>query len=290
MHLLIYGCILGILLGGVYALMASGLALVWGIMRVLNIAQAICVILGSYLAFTASSVLHVDPLLAIIPVAVLMFLLGVAIYYAFLRPIRRERESLSILVTYAVAIGIEGTLGLVYSTSLRHTETSYVTQSFDVGGFQIPAVELYAFLISIAILGLLALLLQRTRLGRALRAATQNPTAARLLGVDIDRVAALGFGIGISTAAAAGAVYGMLYSFNPNSHYDLIGILLAIVVLGGFGSMRGAIVAALILGVASSEVFVYWPLWANLSFYGILALVLLFRPQGLWGLPNWATQ
>ncbi len=290
MHLLIYGCILGILLGGVYGLMASGLALVWGIMRVLNIAQAVCVILGSYLAFTAFTVLHVDPMLAVLPISVVMFVFGVGIYYAFLRPIRRDRESLSILVTYAIAIGIEGALGLIYTTSLQHTGTSYATQSFEVGGFQIPTVELYAFLISVAILGLLALMLQRTRLGRALRAATQNPTAARLLGVDIDRVSAVGFGIGISTAAAAGAVYGMIYSFNPNSHYDLIGILLAIVVLGGFGSMRGAIVAALILGVIASVVFIYWPLWANLSFFGVVVVVLLFRPQGLWGVPNWATQ
>ena len=286
----IYGCILGLLIGGIYALMASGLALVWGVMRVLNIAQAVFVILGAYLAFTAFTTFHIDPILSIVVIAPLMFAMGFAMYYVFLRPLRRDRESLSILVTYALAIGIEGLLGFFYSTDIRLTETSYVTQSFSFLGVVIPAAEFYGFLISMGLLAALQVFLTRSRLGRALRAATQNPTSATLLGVNTDVVSAVGFGIGASTAAAAGAVYGMVYSFNPGSHYDLIGILLAIVVLGGFGSIGGAVVSALVLGVASSLTYVYAPIWSGLTFYAILVLILLFRPQGLWGVRNWVAQ
>ena len=115
-------------------------------------------------------------------------------------------------------------------------------------------VRFVAFVLSLACSGLLFLLLQRTRFGRAVRATVQNPTSARLLGVQAQRVSALGFGLGAATAAAAGSVYGLLYPFNSGSHYDLISPLLSIVVLGGMGSIGGAVVAAVVMGVASSVV------------------------------------
>ncbi len=135
-----------------------------------------------------------------------------------------------------------------------------------------------------AILVRLYLLLARTRFGRSVRATVQNPVSAKLLGVDADRVSALGFGIGVATASAAGAVYGMIYPFNPGSHYDLISRLLSIVVLGGLGSMGGAIVASLVLGVAESVVAVRSrPPGRRSSFFVVLIAILLFRPQGLFG-------
>lgn len=284
MSVAIYGCVLGLLIGGVYALMASGLALVWGVMRVLNIAQAAAVVLGAYLSHTAFVRFGIDPMLSILFLGPIMFLIGVASYYAFLRPIKKDRETLTVLVTYALAIGIEGTLGAAYSTTLTITSPFYSRDSFQVFGNHVPVTYLFAFLVSLVILGGLGAVLKWTRFGRSLRAATQNPQAAQLLGVQTHRTFALGFGIGTATAAAAGALFGMIYSFNPASHLELIGVLLAIVVLGGFGSMGGAVVAALILGVISSVTGVYSPLWSGLTFYGILVVVLLFRPQGLWGL------
>ena len=118
-----------------------------------------------------------------------------------------------------------------------------------------------------------------------MRATVQNPTAAALLGVDERRVSTIGFGIGVSMAAAAGAVYGVLYPFNPGSHYDLISRLLSIVVLGGLGSLGGAVVAALLMGVTEAVVAIeISPTWAAFSFFVVLLVVLLVRPQGIFGL------
>ena len=129
-----------------------------------------------------------------------------------------------------------------YKTTYRSINTSYVNKSFSVAGYQIGAVRLYAFVLSLALLGMLYLLLHRTRFGLAVRATVQNPQSAQLLGVDSARVSALGFGLGAATAAAAGAIFGMLYPFNSGSHYDLISRLLSVVVLGGLGSIAGAAV------------------------------------------------
>jgi branched-chain amino acid transport system permease protein len=143
----------------------------------------------------------------------------------------------------------------------------------------------FAFAASAVLLLLLSVVLTRTRFGRSVRATVQNPTAATLLGVDANRVQTLSFGLGVSMAAAAGAVYGVLYPFNPGSHYDLISRLLSIVVLGGLGSLGGAVVAALAMGVTEAVVAVeISPTWASFSFFIVLITFLLVRPQGIFGL------
>jgi len=135
------------------------------------------------------------------------------------------------------------------------------------------------------ILGALFFLLYRTRLGSSIRATMLNRTAAQLIGIDVDRISAIAFGIGMATAAAGGVVFGMTTSFNPGSHYDLISRLLTIIVLGGLGSLRGAIIAALIMLVSEDiTAVVISPVWASFVFFAILVLVLLVRPQGLYGL------
>ena len=214
-----------------------------------------------------------------------VFALGVAIELAFLRPLHAsDREQLSLLVTWAVALGIEGVLGLVYSTTYRSTIPSYANGSWLVGGFRVLQVQVYAFLLSVVVLALLGLMLSRTRFGRAVRGTVQNPTSAALLGVDGRTVAALGFGISVATAAAAGAVYGIVTPFNPGSHYDLISLLLTIIVLGGMGSLPGTIVAALLVGVSEALLATYIsPTWAKFSFFILLIAVLVVRPQGLFG-------
>jgi branched-chain amino acid transport system permease protein len=216
-----------------------------------------------------------------------MFALGVGVHLAFLRPLRREdRAELSLLVTFAVALLIEGVIGVLWNTTRRSINTSYANDSWTVGGYQITVVRLAAFALSAVALGLLILLLHRTRFGRAIRATVQNPESARLLGVRSERVAALGFGLGAATAAAAGSVYGLLYPFNAGSHYDLISLLLSIVVLGGLGSIGGAIAGALIISVSSAVVAsTISPSWAPMTFFVLLLAVLLIRPQGLFGRP-----
>ena len=285
MHVLVQALILGVLTGGVYALMASGLTLVFGVMRVINVAQGALVILSAYLSYTLFKDFGVDPFLSVLIVAPLLFALGIAVQLVFIRSLRSaEAAELSLLITWALALGIEGILGAVYETTYRASGTSYANSSWTILGYQFSEVRVFAFLLSAAILVLLALLLARTRFGRAVRATVQNPTAAQLLGVNTDRVRALAFGVGVSTAAAAGAAYGVIYPFNPGSHYDLISRLLSIVVLGGLGSVGGSVVGALTLGVVEAVVAVeISPVWASFSYFVVLIAILLIRPQGMLG-------
>ena len=218
MHQLIQAIIIGILIGGVYALMASGLTLVFGIMKVINVAQGALVILAAYLSYALWSHLHVDPFLSIFIVMPAMFVLGVAVQLVFVRSLRGpDASELSLLVTWALALGIEGVLSVVFKTTYRVSLPSYSDTTWTVAGYQINEVRLLGFVTSAVLLVLLSVLLTRTRFGRAVRATVQNPTAAELLGVDANRVQTLSFGLGVSMAAAAGAVYGVIYPFNPGS-------------------------------------------------------------------------
>jgi branched-chain amino acid transport system permease protein len=284
-HALIQGLILGVLTAGVYALMASGQTLIFGIMKVVNLAQGAFVILSAYLSFQLFTSFGIDPFLAIPITTVIMFAIGVVIQLVFIRPLRREdRAELGLLVTFAVALLIEGIMTVSWNTSIRSVNTGYANSSWTVFGYQITLVRLWAFLLSVGVIGLLFLLLNRTRFGRAIRATVQNPESARLLGVEAEWVSALGFGLGAATAAAAGSVYGLLYPFNSGSHYDLISRLLSIVVLGGLGSIGGAIVGALIVSTSVAVVAsTISPTWSEMTFFIILLLVLLVRPRGLFG-------
>jgi branched-chain amino acid transport system permease protein len=284
-HVFIQACILGLLTGGVYALMASGLALGFGVMRVINVAQGALIILGAYLSYTLYSSLGIDPFVGLLVLTPAMFVLGVMLQIVFLRPLREEeREELSLLVTWAIALGIEGILSVIYQTGYRSTITSYADRSWSVFGYYVSVARTYAFLASAVVLLLLFAILRFTKLGRAVRATVQNPTAARLLGVETRLVSALGFGLSVATASAAGAVYGIVFPFNPGSHYDLISRLLTIIVLGGLGSLGGAVIAALFMGLAealfSAE---FSPTWSSFTFFVVLIVMLVLRPQGLFG-------
>src|SRR5215475_9015573 len=284
MHALIQALILGILTAGVYALMASGQTLIFGVMKVVNLAQGAMVIFSAYLSYELFTSFGIDPFLSIPIVTIVMFVIGVLVQLVFLRPLRSEdRSELSLLVTFAVALLLEGIMTVTWNTNVRSVNTSYANFSWTLFGYRIPIVRFWAFIMSVAVLCLLYVLLYRSRFGRAIRATVQNPEAARLLGVQSERIAALGFGLGASTTATAGAVYGLLYPFNAGSHYDLISRLLSIIVLGGLGSVGGAIVGALIISVSSSVVATISPTWSEMTFFVILLLVLLIRPRGLFG-------
>jgi branched-chain amino acid transport system permease protein len=284
-HSLIQAIILGILTGGVYALMASGQTLIFGIMKVVNLAQGALVVLGAYLTYTLFTLLGIDPFLSILITTPLMFLIGVGIQWVLLRPLHGDDVAqLSLLVTFAVALGVEGVLSFTYGATLTNVQPSYANSSWTILGYQVSLVRFVAFALSLVMLGVLYLILQRTKFGRSVRATVQNPMSAQLLGVNANRVSALGFGLGAATAAAAGSVFGMLNSFNPGSHYDLISRLLTIVVLGGLGSIGGSVVAAVVMGVASSVVSaLVSPIWSDFTFFIVLLLVLLIRPRGLFG-------
>jgi len=284
MTLVLEAAVLGVLTGGVYALMASGLTLIFGVMRIINVGHGALVVLGAYLSFAASRSLGLDPFLTLVITMPVMFLLGVVIQTIFIRPLKTDREALSVLVTYALALGIEGLLGFIFSANYVQLKAWYDTASFPIGSFRITYVYVFGFVLCLAILAVMFMVLYRTTFGASIRATMLNRTAAQLIGIDVDRVSAFAFGIGMATAAAGGVVFGITNAFNPGSHYDLISRLLTIIVLGGLGSLRGAIIAALIMLVSEDITsVVISPVWASFVFFVILVGVLLFRPQGLYG-------
>jgi branched-chain amino acid transport system permease protein len=282
--LLLGAAVLGLFLGGVYGVMASGLALTFGVMRVINVGHSALVICGAYLSYELFTRLNVDPFLGLLITVPFMFGLGMLLEIGFLRRIRQDREALSILTTWGIALVLEGVLGFFFGTDLVQITVSYGNSSFAVAGVRVTYIYLYGFIIAVVIMALLAALLYGTPFGAALRATTANRQAAQLLGINVDRVSAVAFGIGAAMAAVGGALYGMLNTFNPDSWYDLIGDLLIIVVIGGFSSIRGAFIAALLVIVVQEVMSVaISPTWADLAFYAILAVVLIVRPTGFFG-------
>jgi len=275
----------GILVGGVYALMAVGLTLIFGVLDIINIAQGILVVLGAYLSYSLSMRLGIGLFLGLLVTVPAMFVLGVAIQWAFIRPLRgRERTSMTLLVTYAMALIIEGVLYRIYGPDDKQLTASYVTSSVHVLGFYLPYIYLLGFGLAVVLVVALYLLLYRTRFGRSVRATMQDQTAARLIGIDTSRVAGLTFGIGVGVTAVGGMMYGATSGgFNPNSGYDLISRLLAIIILGGLGSIAGALVASVFMLTVVSVVDIWSPTWANAVFYAALVLVLLIRPAGFLG-------
>jgi branched-chain amino acid transport system permease protein len=274
----------GILVGGVYALMAVGLTLIFGVLDIINIAQGAMVILGAYLSYELAARLHLDLFLGLLVTVPAMFVIGVVIQWAFIRPLRgRERTSMTLLVSYAVALIIEGILYEAFGADDRQLTASYVTSSVHVFGFYLSYIYLYGFALALALVAALYILLYRTKFGRSVRATMQDETAARLVGININRVAAITYGIGVAVTAAGGMVYGATNAFDPNSGYDLISRLLAIVILGGLGSIGGALAASIFMLTLESLVDVWQPTWAIVVFYAALVLVLLIRPTGFLG-------
>ncbi len=275
----------GILGGGVYALMAVGLTLIFGVLDIINIAQGILVVVGAYLSYALSVHLHIDLFLGLLVTMPAMFVIGVTIHWAFIRPLRgQERTSMSLLACYAVAIIAEGILYWAFGPGYVSLKASYVNTSVRIFGFYLPDIYLYGFALAVALVAALYGLLYQTKFGRSVRATMQDQVAARLIGINVNRVAALTFGIGVAVTAAGGMVYGATSGgFNPNSGYDLISRLLAIIILGGLGSIGGALAAGIFMITLESVVDIWSPSWAIVVFYAALVLVLTFRPAGLFG-------
>ncbi|HEY1388975.1 MAG TPA: branched-chain amino acid ABC transporter permease [Ktedonobacterales bacterium] len=274
----------GVLTGTVYALMATGLSLIFGVLDIIDVAQAGYVILAAYLSFVLMQSFHIDLFVGLLITMPLLFVLGLAVEVIFIRPIKRDRTQLSILVTFGIGLVIEGLLGVRFGTTERELDAWYVTQGVKVGNFYVPYVYIFAFILALALIAALFLLLYRTKFGRSVRALMQNRTAAQLIGINVERVSAITFAIGVALTAAGGMAYGATTPFNNNSWYDLITRLFAIIILGGLGSVQGALIGGVIMLVLSDVTAVVWsPIWSSAVFFFALVLLLLFRPQGLFG-------
>lgn len=276
--------IVGILVGGVYALMAVGLTLIFGVLDIINIAQGVLVILGAYLSYSLFTKAQIDPYVGLLITIPAMFIIGVVIHWAFISRLRGgERTSMTLLVTYAVGLIIEGILYKIYGANNVQLSPSYVNSSVHVFGLYVGWVYIWGFVIAVALVGAVYALLYRTRFGRSVRAVMQDGDAARLVGINVNKVAAITFGVGVAVTAAGGMVFGETNAFNANSGYDLISRLLSIVILGGMGSVGGALGAAVFMLTLESVVTIWQPTWAVAVYYAALVIVLLWRPTGLFG-------
>jgi branched-chain amino acid transport system permease protein len=281
---LVQTIILGLLIGGVYALLASGLTLIFGVMDVINVAQGALIIFAAFLTWWIWKETGIDPLLGVLLTTPAMFVVGWLLYRGAIQWISGRPASTSVLLTFALALVIEGVMGLLWSTTSHAATPGYFSSSYRFGSFYFPKAQVYGCLIALAVLAILFGILRGTWLGRAIRAVSENVSSAQLVGVNARKVAALTFAIGVATTGSGGAIASVLYPFIPGSHYVWISRLLGIIVLGGMGSLPGALIGALAMGVSETLTTVYVsPRWATLVPYVVIMVVLLLRPQGLMG-------
>jgi branched-chain amino acid transport system permease protein len=281
---LVQALILGLLLGGVYALAASGLTLVFGVMHIINVAHGALLILAAYLTWEIWHRTGIDPIAVSVITMPIMFVFGWILYQLTIRRIQGGPPSMSVLMTFGIALALAGLSGVIWSNDFKSVTPGYFNKAYHVGSFFIPATRLYACGVAVAVLGALWLLLTKTWLGRAIRASAQNREGARLMGIDVTAVAALTFALGAGTTGAGGSLISILYPFFPSSQNLWISRVLGIIVLGGMGSLSGALIGALLMGVAESLVSTYISTqWTTAVPYMVIVVVLLLRPQGLFG-------
>jgi branched-chain amino acid transport system permease protein len=279
--------IIGLLTGGVYALMAAGLTLIFGVMKVINIAHGAFLILSAYITYWLFTSFGLDPILSVIVTVPLLFIIGVVVQRFALARLKNE-PGLVVLLTFSLALVLEGVMGALWESTGRSIRTWYTGEVLIVPlgdiTLRLPWVRLAGFVLAAVALGALYVFLARTNWGRAIRATIQNRTAAQLVGVNVASIQALTFGIGLATVAAGGALFSVIWTFNASSHEEWISKLLSVIVLGGMGSLPGAFVAALIMGVAEAVAAVTMSSYISpIVFYLILFLTLILRPQGLMG-------
>ena len=278
--------ILGLCLGFVYALMATGLTLVFGVMRIVNLAHPILILCGAFVAYWLFKLYGIDPIISTPISAAVVACIGIVIYkLVFERDAGEQKYSeMTVLLTFGVAMILDGLLSFSFKNTQRVTSPSYATDAFFFGDIFLPAAQLYSGIISALILIILALFLKYSELGVAIRATSQNRTNAELVGVNVKMVCLISFTIGCGLAGASGSLVSFLFSFFPAKHWEWIGILMSLVVLGGMGSILGAVVGAVSLCVISSIVASYIaPSWSTMVFFLALFLILLIKPHGLFG-------
>jgi branched-chain amino acid transport system permease protein len=274
----------GLLLGGVYALFASGLNMIFGVMRVINLAHGELMMLGAYITFFLFDRTGLNPLLSIPLSAVALLILGVALQFALVERVVNQPLLSSLLLTFGLSTLMMGIALNLWTTNFRSVVWEPLTGSWDVFGLAVSKSRLVAFLIALVVTGAMYLFLRRSTFGKAIRATSQHAEVAQYCGIDVRRVRLATFGLGSAMAAISGTLIAMIFTINPEMGRMFIGKAFAIIVLGGLGSFAGAFVGALMLGVGET-LTAYWTdtQLAEAVAYAVLLLVLLVRPSGLFG-------
>jgi branched-chain amino acid transport system permease protein len=284
--LLANAVIAGLLLGGFYAAMSVGISISFGMLDVVNIAHPAFIILGSYIAYIVNDRFGFDPIVVSVAVSPLFFLLGAALYRVYYYSFeRRGQESLrGLAFFFGILFITEVALVLIFGVDYRMVSSRYGDVTWRAGEVGFPMRLVVPFLVSMVMVIGLQLFLTHTFFGRAVLAVAQDPLALRLMGVNPVRVKERAFAISIATAGVAGAFLIVIQPVQPAIGREFIGLVFAVCVLGGMGSIWGTLLGAFVLGLAESFTSTYFgPSWAPAVSFGLLLATLAFRPSGLLG-------
>jgi branched-chain amino acid transport system permease protein len=274
----------GVLTGLVYGLMALGLSVIFGVVRVVNFAHGEMMTIAMFIAVVLCSGFHLDPLILLIPIAAVLFAFGYVLQLGLINPFVTRPEHSQFLLLVALAIIITNTLLIIFGPDARSVQTAYAFESFQIGPIIADAAKVYAGLAAIGFACGLFAFFRYSLVGKAIRACADNYTGALVVGLDVKHLYALTFGIGTACVGAAGVMMVLIVDVTPalGPAYTLLAFV--IVITGGLGSMPGALIGGVLIGLTEAMAgLLFTPSAKSMFAFGILVLVLLFRPQGIMG-------
>ena len=275
----------GILKGGLYALMAMGMSLIWGVMDIINIAHGSFIMLGAFTTYWLFTILGMDPFVSLVFSMAILFGFGYGVQRFLINHVIRASAFITLILAFGIEIFINNAALVAWTADVRKVKVAYGAANFSLGNWvTIPTIRLLAFLLVVVISLVFFFILNRTNLGRSIRATSQDLDAARLVGVDVARTYAVTFGLGVGAAGAAGTLWSILFPISPMMGGELTLKSFVVVIIGGLGSMVGPIIGGLALGI--TEAFGtdwFGSTYGNLISFTILVLVLIIRPKGILG-------
>jgi len=274
----------GVLTGLVYGLMALGLSVIFGVVRVVNFAHGEMMSIAMYIAVVLFATFHLDPLVMLVPIAAVMFVFGYALQAGLINPFINRPEHSQFLLVVALAVIIANALLIIFGPDAQTIQTPYAYDSFQIGPLLVDASKTYAAAAAIAVTAGLFAFFRFSLIGKAIRACADNYTGALVVGLDVKRLYALTFGIGAACVGAAGVMLALIVDVTPmiGPGYTLLAFV--IVITGGLGSMSGALIGGVLIGLTEALAgLLFTPSAKSMFSFGILVLVLLFRPQGILG-------
>ena len=274
----------GVLTGLVYGLMALGLSVIFGVVRVVNFAHGEMMTIAMLIAVVLFSLFHLDPLIMLVPIAAVLFVFGYVLQIGLINPFISRPEHSQFLLLVGLGIVIANTLLIVFGPDARSVQTSYAFDSFQVGSIIVDAAKVYAAAAAMIFTAALFAFFRFTLIGTAIRACADNYTGALVVGLDVKRLYALTFGLGAACVGAAGTILILIIDATPmlGPSYTLLAFI--IVITGGLGSMPGALVGGVLIGVTEALAgLLFTPSAKSMFAFAILVLVLVLRPQGLLG-------
>jgi len=284
---LLAGAVSGLFLGGLYAMTALGLSMVFGVMRLVNVAHGELLLLAAYLNFTLASVLKLDPLVSALLLIPVMFLIGYPLQRWIFNPLMQQGAEPPLLVAFGISIILQNVMLLIWHADTRALVTGYSGWGVQLLGVEVPFLYVLACVLAVVLIIGMHLFMSRSFIGKAIRAAAQDASTAQVMGINPEWIYALTYAIGAATAALGGTLIGMAFSFVPSNGLTWLLKGFVVVVLGGMGSIIGMLGAGLILGVAEGVGgAIAGTGYREMIGFLIFIVVLVLRPRGLFGRSN----